>query len=308
MISCFQFSKKARGARNLHSFSLPRLPLRNCRAPFDKSQFHARPSSEHKAYFAVLAVLFQPTACQKASPESLETRRDILKRLKKELHIPDTVSDAVQSALKSDTPQQWQRSLAALQTKVKAKLPEHAPLMLGNLELCPGADVDVKDHQNNWLPGKINGLQGSTVRERDPRHRLWPPLACCRSFAPSAVLLSFSLSVLTFIRPQILLLVTFVTLVLPSQLTASSPLLFEAFGSCPCPLHPLQRLGQQVGRVGGRVAGAYRPQGNIHLQGGVGQAQAQREAEVVISASTVTACVLCGAALSGPRAPPPPPL
>lgn len=35
------------------------------------------------------------------------------------------------SALKSDTPQQWQRSLAALQTKVKAKLPEHAPLMLG---------------------------------------------------------------------------------------------------------------------------------------------------------------------------------
>lgn len=34
-------------------------------------------------------------------------------------------------ALKSDTPQQWQRSLAALQSKVKAKLPDHAPLMLG---------------------------------------------------------------------------------------------------------------------------------------------------------------------------------
>lgn len=53
------------------------------------------PNSEHKAYFAVLAVLFQPAACQDASPESLEARRDILKRLKKELHIPDSVSDAV---------------------------------------------------------------------------------------------------------------------------------------------------------------------------------------------------------------------
>lgn len=52
-------------------------------------------NSEHKAYFAVLAVLFQPAACQDASPESLEARRGILKRLKKELHIPDSVSDAV---------------------------------------------------------------------------------------------------------------------------------------------------------------------------------------------------------------------
>lgn len=34
-------------------------------------------------------------------------------------------------ALKSDKPLQWQRSLVALQSKVKAKLPEHAPLMLG---------------------------------------------------------------------------------------------------------------------------------------------------------------------------------
>ncbi|CAM9537197.1 unnamed protein product [Ectocarpus sp. 8 AP-2014] len=118
---------------------------------------------EHKAYFAVLAVLFQPVACQEASPEMLDARRDILRRLKKELHIPDSVSDAVHGALKSDKPLQWQRSLVALQGKVKAKLPEHAPLMLGNLELCVGADVDVKDFQKNWLPGKINGLQGSSL-------------------------------------------------------------------------------------------------------------------------------------------------
>lgn len=38
---------------------------------------------------------------------------------------------ATSRALKSDKPLQWQRSLVALQGKVKAKLPEHAPLMLG---------------------------------------------------------------------------------------------------------------------------------------------------------------------------------
>lgn len=54
-----------------------------------------RPPTEHKAYFAVLAVLFQPTACKGATPESLEARRNILKRLKRELHIPESVSDAV---------------------------------------------------------------------------------------------------------------------------------------------------------------------------------------------------------------------
>lgn len=47
-----------------------------------------------------------------------------------------------------------------------------ACFLSGNLELCPGADVDVKDFQNNWLPGKINGLQGSSVREeREERGR-----------------------------------------------------------------------------------------------------------------------------------------
>lgn len=36
------------------------------------------------------------------------------------------------SALKSDSPHQWQKSLAALGTKVKAKLPtDHVPIMLG---------------------------------------------------------------------------------------------------------------------------------------------------------------------------------
>lgn len=50
-------------------------------------------------------------------------------------------------------------------------IPGHPPLppsslLTGNLELGPGTDVDVKDFQNNWLPGKINALQGSTVSER----------------------------------------------------------------------------------------------------------------------------------------------
>lgn len=144
-------------------------------------------------------------------------------------------------ALKSDSPLQWQKSLAALGTKVKAKLPtDQVPIMLGEyasffrhgcrrtgekasvdhddfecvqcpspptpprlfsrasvvrsrcrcrhlcasshlphslsacgvidptyragkVELSPGLDVDVKDAQNNWLPGKISGLQGSSV-------------------------------------------------------------------------------------------------------------------------------------------------
>ncbi|CAM9820816.1 unnamed protein product [Sphacelaria rigidula] len=35
--------------------------------------------------------------------------------------------------------------------------------MLGKVELSPGLDVDVKDAQNNWLPGKISGLQGSSI-------------------------------------------------------------------------------------------------------------------------------------------------
>lgn len=39
--------------------------------------------SEHKAYFAVLAVLFQPNACLEVTPESLAARRGILKRLKR---------------------------------------------------------------------------------------------------------------------------------------------------------------------------------------------------------------------------------
>lgn len=33
----------------------------------------------------------------------------------------------------------------------------------GKVELSPGLDVDVKDKQNNWLPGKVSGLQGSSV-------------------------------------------------------------------------------------------------------------------------------------------------
>ncbi|CAN0219661.1 unnamed protein product [Ascophyllum nodosum] len=118
---------------------------------------------EHKAYFAVLAVLFQPAACMNASPDTLAARRVILKRLKRELHIPDFVSEAVEGALKEDNPQNWQKSLAALSNKVKAKLPDHAPLMLGNLELRPGTDVDVKDFYNNWLPGKVSSLQGSSL-------------------------------------------------------------------------------------------------------------------------------------------------
>lgn len=40
-------------------------------------------------------------------------------------HVP------ARSALKSDTPGNWQKSLSALESKVKAKLPDRAPLMLG---------------------------------------------------------------------------------------------------------------------------------------------------------------------------------
>lgn len=40
--------------------------------------------------------------------------------------------------------------------------------LTGNLELSPGMDVDVKDVQNNWLPGKVSALQGSSVSTSHP--------------------------------------------------------------------------------------------------------------------------------------------
>lgn len=61
----------------------------------------------------------------------------------------------------------------------------------GNLELCVGADVDVKDFQKNWLPGKINGLQGSSVRKGCLFYHPPPPSLYLTPFISQCVLFHF---------------------------------------------------------------------------------------------------------------------
>ncbi|CAM9349059.1 unnamed protein product [Choristocarpus tenellus] len=88
-----------------------------------------------------------------------------MKRLKVDLHIPDYVTDVVDGALKTSDQKKRQQALSKLATKLGDNLPkpEQKPLKLGDLELAPGVDVDVKDCQDNWLPGVIKELQGTQI-------------------------------------------------------------------------------------------------------------------------------------------------